>query len=196
VTRDLAGHPRLPVGSLGSAAPVEMPTVCAAVTGGARMEAVAMETPARGFPRGAIRVSDAERDAAVAELSQHYQTGRLTADEFSERSGQALEARTGDQLHALFDDLPPVAAGSPPPEDAGPVMTTVPAAVQPPRRPGPGRTVAVFIVGYVLVGNLLSALVNATSADWSSALGAIIPALLFGLIFLRLIRPLRHRRRR
>jgi uncharacterized protein DUF1707 len=154
-----------------------------------------METPARGFPRGAIRVSDAERDAAVAELSQHYQAGRLTADEFSDRSGRALEAKTGDQLHALFDDLPPVAAGSPPLEEAGPVTTIAPAAVQPPRRLGPGRTVAIFIVGYVLAGNLISALVSTTSADWSSAVGAIIPVLIFGLIFLRLIRPLRHRRR-
>ena len=52
-----------------------------------------METPARGFPRGPIRVSDAERDAAVAELSQHYQTGRLTVDEFNDRSGRARRSR-------------------------------------------------------------------------------------------------------
>ena len=154
-----------------------------------------METPARGFPRGPIRVSDAERDAAVAELSQHYQTGRLTVDEFNDRSGRALEATTGDQLHALFDDLPPASAGSPPLAEAGPVMTTAPAAVQPTRRLSHGRTVAVCIVGYFAVGDLIGALVSAAGQDWSSALGQMVPAIVFGLIFLKLISPLLHRRR-
>ena len=154
-----------------------------------------METPARGFPRGPIRVSDAERDAAVAELSQHYQTGRLTVDEFNDRSGRALEATTGDQLHALFDDLPSASAGSPPLAEAGPVMTTAPAAVQPSRRLSRGRAVAVGIVGYFVVGDLIGALVSAAGQDWSSALGQIVPAIVFGLIFLKLISPLLHRRR-
>ena len=57
------------------------------------MEAVTVDTPGRDFPQGAIRVSDAERDASVAELSQHYQQGRLTAVEFDERSGQAFAAK-------------------------------------------------------------------------------------------------------
>jgi hypothetical protein len=73
------------------------------------MEAVTVDTPGRDFPQGAIRVSDAERDAAVAELSQHYQQGRLTVEEFDERSGRAFAAKTGDDLHALFVDLPSVA---------------------------------------------------------------------------------------
>jgi Domain of unknown function (DUF1707) len=64
----------------------------------------------RGFPLGDLRVSDAERDLALAELSEHYQSGRLTAGEFDERSGRALRARTGDQLRALFTDLPPARA--------------------------------------------------------------------------------------
>ncbi len=53
-----------------------------------------------------LRVSDADRDGAIAELSTHFQAGRLTADEFEERAGQALQARTAADLAALFTDLP------------------------------------------------------------------------------------------
>src|SRR5690348_17846886 len=71
-----------------------------------------MDTPTGDFKRGAIRVSDAERDQAVAELSEHYQAGRLTLEEFDDRSSQALRARTGSDLGALFTDLPKGAAPS------------------------------------------------------------------------------------
>lgn len=60
----------------------------------------------RDYPAGDMRVSDADRDRAVSELSAAYQAGRLTAEEFDERSSQALHARTGKELTALFADLP------------------------------------------------------------------------------------------
>ena len=65
-----------------------------------------MTSVTRGYPAGNLRVSDADRDQAVAELSEHFQAGRLTADEFEERSGQALQARTGADLANLLTDLP------------------------------------------------------------------------------------------
>jgi hypothetical protein len=58
------------------------------------------------YPRGQLRVSDADRDRAIAELSEHFQAGRLTQEEFEERTGQALQARTNKDLAALFTDLP------------------------------------------------------------------------------------------
>lgn len=58
------------------------------------------------FPAGELRVSDAERDQGVAELSEHFQAGRLTQDEFDDRCGRALRARTGRELSELFADLP------------------------------------------------------------------------------------------
>src|ERR1700677_1313885 len=61
----------------------------------------------RGFPPGDLRVSDAERDRAVAELSRAFEVGPITADEFHERSGLALRARRGSELIALLADLPP-----------------------------------------------------------------------------------------
>jgi hypothetical protein len=73
-----------------------------------------METDARGFPKGDLRVSDADRDRALAELSKAYQAGRITAEELDERSGQALTARTGRQLRVPLADLPVVRAPAPP----------------------------------------------------------------------------------
>ena len=71
-----------------------------------------MDTPTGDFQRSAIRVSDTERDQAVAELTEHYQAGRLTLEEFDDRSSQALQAKTGSDLGALFTDLPKGAAPS------------------------------------------------------------------------------------
>ncbi|HEX6524163.1 MAG TPA: DUF1707 domain-containing protein [Streptosporangiaceae bacterium] len=61
---------------------------------------------ASSYPRGDLRVSDADRDRAVSELSEAFQAGRLTMEEFEERSGQALGARTGRDLTKLLADLP------------------------------------------------------------------------------------------
>jgi hypothetical protein len=66
-----------------------------------------VENDPRGFfPPGDLRVSDAERDLAASELSRAFQAGRLTTEEFQERSDQAFAAKTGNQLTALLADLP------------------------------------------------------------------------------------------
>jgi hypothetical protein len=65
-----------------------------------------MERAGWHYPSGDLRASDADRDRAVSELSEAFQVGRITADEFDERSGQALSARTGKELTALLADLP------------------------------------------------------------------------------------------
>lgn len=63
-----------------------------------------------------IRASDADRDAVVTALSDHFQAGRLTTEELEERTGQALAARTLGQLDELTADLPaPRPAASPAP---------------------------------------------------------------------------------
>jgi uncharacterized protein DUF1707 len=61
---------------------------------------------AKDHPSGSLRVSDADRDRAIAELSEHYQAGRLTTEELEDRTGRALAARTSADLAALFTDLP------------------------------------------------------------------------------------------
>lgn len=65
-----------------------------------------MDRGARDFPPGDLRVSDADRDQALSELNEAFQVGRISADEFDQRSGQVLSARTGKELTAVLADLP------------------------------------------------------------------------------------------
>ena len=53
-----------------------------------------------------IRLSDADRDRAAAELSEHYAQGRLDAEEHAERLDAIWTARTGADLAPIFEDLP------------------------------------------------------------------------------------------
>jgi Domain of unknown function (DUF1707) len=57
-------------------------------------------------PGGSIRIGDSEREDAVRRLGEHYEAGRLSAEEHSERVDRALQARTGADLDGLFTDLP------------------------------------------------------------------------------------------
>lgn len=57
-----------------------------------------MDEVGRSFPPGDLRVSDADRDRAQSGLSEAFRAGRITADEFDQRSRQALRARTGKEL--------------------------------------------------------------------------------------------------
>jgi hypothetical protein len=53
-----------------------------------------------------MRVSDAEREAAAAELREHFASGRLNQDELDERLASVFAAKTRGDLNALFTDLP------------------------------------------------------------------------------------------
>ncbi|HET9079938.1 MAG TPA: DUF1707 domain-containing protein [Trebonia sp.] len=53
-----------------------------------------------------MRVSDAEREAAVAELQEHFTSGRLNQEELDERLAAAFAAKTRGDLNAVFTDLP------------------------------------------------------------------------------------------
>ena len=61
---------------------------------------------ARWGARPDLRVSDAERDAVVTELGEHFSQGRLDQAEFDERVTKALASRTGRDLGGLLADLP------------------------------------------------------------------------------------------
>lgn len=58
-----------------------------------------------------LRLSNAERDEAIAALSSQVSEGRLSAAEFAERSATARTAVTRGDLAPLFSDLP-AAGGS------------------------------------------------------------------------------------
>jgi hypothetical protein len=55
---------------------------------------------------GQMRASDRDRDSANTLLQTAYAEGRLTKDEYDERSGQLLRSQTYAQLQALTADLP------------------------------------------------------------------------------------------
>lgn len=54
----------------------------------------------------AIRASDAERDATVGRLRDAMAEGRLTLDDFSQRTDTALTALTREELAEVVADLP------------------------------------------------------------------------------------------
>ena len=60
-----------------------------------------------------MRASDADREQAVSALREHLLAGRLTLEEFSERVGVALSARSGAELAQVREDLPEVFAEPP-----------------------------------------------------------------------------------
>jgi len=73
------------------------------------------ERPDRPVPAGGTgseRVSDTDRDDAVTLLREHVVVGRLTLDEFSERVGVALRARTRDDIAGAMTDLPTLAVAA------------------------------------------------------------------------------------
>ena len=60
---------------------------------------------ARAIGRGHFRASDADRERVVDALKAAFIQGRLTKDEFTVRTGQALAGRTYGELTALTADL-------------------------------------------------------------------------------------------
>lgn len=115
-----------------------------------------------------MRASDADRDAVMSDLSEHFQAGRLTAGELDERTGRALAARTWGELGELVTDLP----------DARPVSEDASAAT---RSRSSSRHAAPPLIA-VLAGIAVTAVVvgNVTHSGW----GLIWP-LLFVLFIAR-----------
>jgi hypothetical protein len=128
----------------------------------------------RGFPSGGLRASDAERDTALAELSEHFQAGRLTTEELDERTSRILAARTGDELEVQLSDLPNLAVPAPAPPQYRPP--------RPVARLAPRLIPAVVIVA---VAALAVALGHHGAHAWN---GIVVPLLIVIFIGRRLAR--------
>jgi hypothetical protein len=103
-----------------------------------------------------MKASDSDRDAVVSDLSEHFQAGRLTVEEFDERTGHALAARTWGELRALLADLP-----------AAQPKTPAPARSQAARlRRASGRFAPPPIAVLVGIGITVAILVNVTHGRW------------------------------
>lgn len=114
-----------------------------------------------------MRASDADRDAVVSDLSEHFQAGRLTAEELDERTGQALAARTWGELRELVADLP---AARPAPR----IPAASPIAQE--RSPS-GRVAPPSIAALAGIGIAVVMLVNVAQGGWGS-IWLLLPVLL------------------
>jgi hypothetical protein len=151
--------------SVTSAGPYVCPHCRAACEGGTSV------CPNCGAPMnrlGGILASDEERDQAISELTDHFQAGRLTTEEFDERSGLALRARTQGELAALFADLPP---------DRLP-MTDPVASVGGVRPRSPGRTSCIWVAVIVIA-------LAASGSQSNHGLIGLVPAVAVVLFVLR-----------
>ncbi len=127
-----------------------------------------MDSADRDFPPGDFRVSDADRDRALAELREAVGVGRITADEFDERAGQALAARTGKELAALLADLPVDL-----PVDRA--LATVPAAAERGLRVPGARSVVMVSAGLAAVSCAAIAAANALAGGATVGQAVSIP---------------------
>ena len=104
-----------------------------------------------------IRLSDADRDAVVQQLSAAMAEGRVDVTEFEQRSRAAYAARIPSELSELTADLPPRAPMPAPPDPSAKAPSIPPSTrwaisifgdrrIEPARRKGE-RTVAVSIFG-------------------------------------------------
>jgi hypothetical protein len=118
-----------------------------------------------------MRASDSDRDAVVSDLSEHFQAGRLTVEEFDERTGQALAARTWGELGNVLADLP-----APRPRSQAPATGSLSGR---PRRSS-GRFAPPPIAALVGIGIVAVVLVNVAHGRWGFAW-----LLLFGLFIAR-----------
>jgi len=103
-------------------------------------------------PWPGLRISDAERDAAVSALGEHFAAGRLSREEYDERADRALKARTAAEVSPLFTDLPAPHPYAPAPRVTRPATSatgTWPAYRAPVRR---GTRLPLVPLLFILIG--------------------------------------------
>jgi len=118
----------------------------------------------------AIRASDADREHAVGLLRDGYACGRITLDEFDERTTAAFASRTWGELRKLTQDLPAPGQRAP--------LPAAPASLQQARaaRPAPACD------GPALMPVLTIALFWLALTFTAHAAGALIPVVLIVLM--------------
>jgi Domain of unknown function (DUF1707) len=102
-----------------------------------------------------LRVSDAERQAVADRLGEHFAEGRLDQDEFDERAGRAMSAKTRADLSGMFEDLPDLSTR--------PQTGTAPVPVRPRRQ---HRHSVLVLVLLVIVALAAAHAVVAATVPW------------------------------
>jgi hypothetical protein len=68
-----------------------------------------------------MRISNAERNDIADTLSKHFAEGRLDSNEFDERVGRVMNAKTRGDVAGVLDDLPRLGPPDPPPRRRRPL---------------------------------------------------------------------------
>ncbi|MFD3688222.1 DUF1707 domain-containing protein [Nocardiopsis sp. NPDC058631] len=140
------------------------------------------------------RLSDGERDEALARLRTALEEGRLDAEEHADRSGAVLEALTNTDLVPVFEDLPAACRpsalavpGAPQPGDEHPYVPSPAAGGTAARRKegedSPGRHKRPHAGGLAIWGGIIFVLWGVPSIS-SGNTGAIFAWLFFLAVFI------------
>jgi hypothetical protein len=97
---------------------------------------------------GKLRISNADRDEAIAQLQAALDEGRIDLGEFDERSVAAYNAKTNAELDLIFEDLP---GGRPKVGEVVPAEDAPAPAAPPARRGNPLRRIPA-LQGLITVG--------------------------------------------
>src|SRR4029077_11639197 len=124
----------------------------------------------------AIRASDADREHAVGLIRDGYACGRLTLDEFDERTTAAFASRTWGELRKLTQDLPAPGQRAPLPDAPPAVPQQTWGSDDRPPRAVPSSD------GPVLMPVLTIALFWLALTFTAHAAGALIPVVLIVLM--------------
>jgi Domain of unknown function (DUF1707) len=92
-----------------------------------------------------LRIGDSERNDAVTALGEHYLAGRLTKEEYDDRTDAVWAARTQSDLKPLFVDLPKPATVIPPKTSSSRPKQQVFTPASRRRRPHITRFVLIFV---------------------------------------------------
>jgi hypothetical protein len=111
-----------------------------------------------------VRIGDAERDAALDKLGDHFAAGRLTREELDERTDQAIGARFDRDLEQIFRDLP----------DGAPAARPLAVRARPALPVRPQRNVGLSVVVMTLVPLLVLAVVASIVLHGPVFVGPII----------------------
>ena len=135
----------------------------------------------KSFPSGGIRVSDADRDQAIAELSEHFQAGGSRRR--SSRTGPGARCRPGPGTTSPPCSPTCRAGHGAVPAAGGPVfgaggtgdlnrMSHLPMA----------RLIIFGVLAVIIVGNVLGGIAGHIGFGW------LIPVVVLGSVFVRLAR--------
>jgi hypothetical protein len=131
---------------------------------------------------GGIRASDSDRERVVEILRGGYTEGRLTLDEFDERTTAAYAARTWSQLRELTSDLPVEVNLRRPGGTVGPPARDRAAVQPPPGAPPPplpaGRPGFFPVLPFVILFIVLAGSAHVAAL-------AVLPAIVILMVCLR-----------